>query len=312
MRILTSIQTSEAKSGPGSADGAAEQTSHFPGLVEPPSARAGVEERARTSASAGSSLLDTGSSPVADDRRAAGRATVEDSTHGPHASPAPVLGPEREEFRRLYRAGLFAECRRLAETMIWRGVERAAWVRNLAITAYEQGSVREAYSVLLAGAEMLDPERDPHTAANYCLALGAVSQAMYERHGLVREYVDRAEWAYRAAARLYEAAGLKFDSAHAALNLGWLYAASTDTPERAHEHLYRAELLFGGAGESARVADVDDTRALAYEAAGDLASAFACSSRAVLSLQEFGEAERASFDKACETHGRIFDKLRAR
>lgn len=273
----------------------AEQFSVQSGLFVPPALTTGaVSERAHASVSAHRAFLSIGISPVE-----AGE------TDGRDVSAESVA---REEYNRLYRAGRLGECRRLSERMLETGADRVVWTYKLASVPYEQGNHREAYSILLTNAHLLAGCSDAYAAGNYNNTFGMVSQALGELHGM-REYLDRALYCYREASRLYELAGLPLKSAYAENNTGWLLIAM-GLPERAHKHLNKAQLLFNDAGEAARVADVEDTRALAFEAEGNLKEAFECSSRAVSSLLVFGEAEAKSLKQACETHRRIFEKLR--
>ena len=255
-----------------------------------------------------SSFLNTGSSPVFSDGQPRKRPISDCTPDAAEAEYVFALSPERQEFRDLYLSGRFAEARRLAERMSDVGTDRAAWVHNLASVASEQGNIREAYSLYLTHSHLLADCPDTEAAAKFNLSFGSVSRRLWLLHG-VREFAIRAEKAYRDAARLYEDAGLPGKVAYALNNLGNLYVSAGE-PHKAYEYLDTAQILFNDAGEYARCADVEDTRALAFEAEGKIGEAFECSSRAVSALARFGEAERKSFDAACETHARIFGKLK--
>jgi tetratricopeptide (TPR) repeat protein len=305
-------EESVPESGQTPTQGVGSGVGSAPGFeVPPPDCPKPETVKARAREKASSSLLYKGSSPVLSGGRAVERPDAHSTTREGSSRYAAALSPERLEFRRLFLAGRMAEARRLAERLCEVGLERVAWVNNLGNVAREQSSLREAYSLYLTNSHLLDSCPDLYDAANYSLTFGMVSQELGLWHG-VREYLDRSLHCYREAARLYELAGAPSCVAYAESNTGWLYATCTETPERAHAHLDAAQLLFNDSGETARVADVWDTKALAYEAEGKVEEAFECSHRAVVMLARFGDAERKSFETACETHERLFSLVRGK
>lgn len=219
-----------------------------------------------------------------------------------------VLSAKREEFRLLYRAGKYAEARRLAEKSYAEGYERVAWVHNLASVAAEQGSLREAYSLYVTHAELLDGCDDLYSAGNFNLSFGIVCKRLGELHGS-EDYLDRAAIAYTAASECFERAGAQIGVGYAENALANLQIV-TNRAADAFEHIDRAQILFNDAFELARAAEVEDTRALAHEALGHFVDAFECSSRAVVTLERCGASELAALGQARATLERVYRKMK--
>lgn len=225
---------------------------------------------------------------------------MESPESGARAEERTAQNTTRKEFKRLFYANQLPEARRLAETMITTGVDRVAWVHNLGYVCLEQGNLREAYSLYLSNAHLLDKCTDFEAVAKFCNTFAMVSQGLGDLHGL-REFYDRALYYYRQSVKYYELASL--NPSYALNNIGWLLI-SMGFPERAFEYLDRTEFA-----EPGRQADVLVIRALAYESQNDLANALECLSDAINLLDDIKDVEAKSYDEARKVLRRVGEKL---
>ncbi|MBA3242329.1 MAG: tetratricopeptide repeat protein [Acidobacteria bacterium] len=119
------------------------------------------------------------------------------------------------------------------------------------------------------------------------------------------DYTDRAIIEYTAASHHFELAGHTRYRASAENNLGFLLYL-VGRYEEAHEHLNRARVLFLGAKDKGRIAQVDDARARVLLAEGRIREAGRAIRDAVRTLEKGGE--QALLAEALTTQGRVLSK----
>lgn len=220
----------------------------------------------------------------------------------------PALDGDREEFRRLFNAGIFGEARRLAERVLEEDGARVVWVQNLASVAAQQGNLREAYSLLLTHRHLLADCPDHYAVANFHLSLGIVGKKLGQLHGS-DYYFNKSATSFAGASVHFELAGQQVcvgysENGWANLLIAW------GRPEESFEHIDKAELLFNDAGEFARAAQCEDTRALAYEALERFVDAFECASRAVVTLKRCGPCEAEALRQAEVSLERVYARMK--
>lgn len=226
------------------------------------------------------------------------------------ATARPALSAEREEFRRLYLAGRLGEARALAERCFDAGVERIAWVHNLASVVMEEGNLRAAFYLYLTHADLLDDCTDPYSVGNFFLSYGIAGKKLGVQLNSP-EYFGRSEGAFKVASKYFDQAGVPGCKAYAENGLANLFIVSGQAAD-AFEHIDSAQRLFEGVGEVANAAACEDTRALAYEALGRFVDAFECAARAVATLERCGPAEAKSLAQARSTLERVYATLKVR
>lgn len=199
------------------------------------------------------------------------------------------LSRGREEFRRLYRAGRLAEARALAERELLKGRELLAWVHNLASVAMEQGSLREAYSLYVSHARLLDAPGDhgDYEVANFHLSYGITCKRLGAAHGDA-ELLDRALVQYAGAAAHFELAGEPAYAGYAE-NCAAAVHVALGRPDLAYPCIDRAQLLFNDLGDAARVGQAEHTRATALRAEGRHDEALEACARSARWLEGRGE-----------------------
>lgn len=218
----------------------------------------------------------------------------------------------RALFARLYREARHAEARGLASAELARAAlpEGLGWWSNLAMVERAAGELDRALSLHKSAAPFLAKCLDPLDRAKFHNGFALTYKLLYERDGGA-EKLDRAREEYEGARFYYERAGHKKFTAIVENNIGSLLA-KMGRPAEARAYLDRAQLLFNDLGERARAAEVEDTRALCYEAEGNLDEALECSRRAERTLRGFGESERGAWLQARATHNRIWAKVEER
>lgn len=215
----------------------------------------------------------------------------------------------REKFARLYNAGELRAARRLAlrEREGATGDLALAWRSNLALTFRAEGHLDIALDIYDSCAGAVSECRDLEVIAKYHTGLARLYEHLADRDR-DPEFYDKAIIECEAARFHYEQINdpfaLSIDN-----NIALLLIRLGRTAE-AHELLARARAAAEGASEFGRVAEMDDTRALAYEAEGDLINAHFFSSRAVNSL--LGTDERRALGECLKTEARIVERLNAR
>lgn len=121
-----------------------------------------------------------------------------------------------------------------------------------------------------------------------------------------QDYVDRAFMEYTAAGYHFEQAGHTRYLAFVENNLGFLYL-NIKKPLEAHQHLNRARALFVKLRDKGRIAQVDETRAVAFLAQGLNSQAETTVRGSVRALEEGDEASLLA--EALITHGTALARL---
>jgi tetratricopeptide (TPR) repeat protein len=224
---------------------------------------------------------------------------------------AVTVSPEILEFRRLYDAGALSEARFYAYDRLRFGAPpRFAWIVGLGLVACREGNLEEALSIFLSGAsdyhDSADYELRSKYAINYAMALKGMGLKLGDL-----TYLDAALIVYEEGRHAAQRVGADEHVARCENNIASTLIA-LERPGAAHPYLQSAQILFNSLGMAARAAEVEDTRALAYEAEGNLDEALECARRAEKTLRGFGESERGAWLQAVETHDRIWSKVRER
>ena len=208
------------------------------------------------------------------------------------------------------REGAFDEARVTLREVLNRLVNKSSEQRgrallNSAIIEMQLGRFNDALRILIE-AEPLFADNHSHAAKGrfhnvLALVLKKLGAAEHRE-----DYTDRALVEYAAASYHFEHAGHMPYRAAVENNLGYLFFITGKLTE-AHEHLNRAHLLFSSLKDSARTAQVDDTRARVFLAQKRNSDAEKISRSAVRTLEK-GD-ERWSLAEALTTHGVTLARL---
>ncbi|MDT4895536.1 MAG: two-component system, NtrC family, response regulator AtoC [Acidobacteriota bacterium] len=183
--------------------------------------------------------------------------------------------------------------------------QKARALLNSAIIEMQLGRFNDALQILIE-AEPLFADNQSHAAkgrfyVQLALVLKKLGAAEHRE-----DYTDRALVEYAAASYHFEQAGHTPYRAAVENNLGYLFFITGKFTE-AHEHLNRARLLFASLKDSARMAQVDDTRARVFLAQKRNSEAEKISRSAVRTLEK-GD-ERWPLAESLTTHGVTLARL---
>jgi tetratricopeptide (TPR) repeat protein len=263
-----------------------------PGVSEGPSAKAESESTQSSAQTVTNLLIDV--SPV-EVVKGGGIASARTEQY----TPIPLA--DFELFRTLMRARDYGSALSLcSERLLVARTERETlvWTKDAAIVERARGRYDSAFTL---------------QASVYRIAERTAGTARGKYHnGLALTHALRGET--RAALSNYEISqhflsevGALLVSGQVDNNAGRLLT-STGAPEKSFKHFDRAERVAEKCGDALLLGEVLESRALAYEASGDLPAAFEASSRSVLILS--GTEELAAYMESCETHARLFSLVR--
>jgi tetratricopeptide (TPR) repeat protein len=187
----------------------------------------------------------------------------------------------------LYRSARLKEYRALARKLEAGGnVEEAiTGARNLAICELEDGNYTKSLEILLMVAPLLSVCADSYIKGNCRLTRANTFEriAVAEQ---IESYFDRALVEYENARDCYTESNHHLDCWHVENCIAFLLIEQ-GKPQEAFDHLARARAIlstYGQADRLYRLAEVDDTEALAWLNLNNISEAFNYSSKSISAL----------------------------
>jgi tetratricopeptide (TPR) repeat protein len=209
-----------------------------------------------------------------------------------------------------WREGAFDEARVFLGEVLQRlreddGERRTVALLRRAIVESSAQRYHDALHILTEAAPLFEASATDAIKGKFHNELANVLNflSLFERR---RDYTDRALVEYAAAGFHFEQAGHTRNQAAVENNLSYLYVTHGEFAE-AHVHLNRARRLFVGLRDRVHTAQVDETRARAFIAAGRYDEAERLARLAAGILNKGGEL--ALLAESCTTHGVALARL---
>lgn len=218
-----------------------------------------------------------------------------------NVSTPELIENERQLAVSLWRCGQYSEAREVLRLALGRAVntqERIALTINLAQVERAAGKPEASLAALREVADTVENYFDPRVKGRYFNTLGA---AYYDLGG---DFVDKAFEAYTAASIWYERAKELRMRADVENNIA-LLMIGTKHFEEAHEHLNTALV---GCNDETVHAQIDETRARAFLASGNLQEALECALSSAVALKDAGD--RRILFESLETLSHIYAELK--